>query len=311
MRIGYLSYVNPFAWSGGGEMVGRALITAGRAEHDVQVFALWPEPCLPAADGVTAWVVVDLNNIPARQARLDQRALRRVPRSIQHRFHQLVLRAMNGPFVHLDNAYVDVCHAAYLPCGPDDVGACPRSQEPSCHWSQGRLLYERARGCFFVSPLHAEMISRIHPVARERAQVLRPLLDPQPFIDARRSDRDIEHLFVGVLSEAKGLDALRRIDDLVVVTPYPPAVALPNAQIVVGVPPADMPAFFGRSRTFVFHSRWPEPFGRVVAEAALAGCRLEVTGLVGALSFGIDPARPELYAGAAEEFWRTTEELVA
>jgi glycosyltransferase involved in cell wall biosynthesis len=159
--------------------------------------------------------------------------------------------------------------------------------------------------------MHAEVVGNLQPAARRRAHIVRPVLDYRSFIDARRGHRDIKHLYVGALSEAKGLDSLREIDDLVVVTPHPPAISLPNATVIVGVPPADMPAFFGRSQTFVFHPRWPEPFGRVVAEAALAGCDLDVSGQIGAMSFGADLTDPALYEGAAEEFWESVEVLLS
>ena len=63
-----------------------------------------------------------------------------------------------------------------------------------------------------------------------------------------------------------------------------------------------------RARTFVFHPRWPEPFGRVVAEAALSGCELDTNDNVGALSYGVDLRDAAVYS-AAPDFWLAIESL--
>ena len=94
-----------------------------------------------------------------------------------------------------------------------------------------------------------------------------------------------------------------------------PRVALPvpeGANVVHGsCKYQDMPAVFGRARRFIFNPRWPEPFGRTVAEAALGGCELQVQGEVGALSFGRDLADPGFYLGACSEFWEHVERVLS
>lgn len=308
MRIGYLSYVDPLAWSGGGELVARALLAAAPAcGHEVQVVALWPRPRLRMEGRVEGWVLADLWNIPERQRRIDQRLRRRLPGTAAWRFARILSEARAAPYVHLDNAYVDTCDLPYLPCnGEQAYDLCPLRPGVPCFRHTTRDLYERARATFFLSPLHERVVGRIQE-GRARAEVVRPPMDPAPLVAARRQHRDVENLFVGAWTEAKGADRLGSRDGLVVITGAPPGPGGPpvpaGARVHVGVPYSDMPAWFGRAKRFVYRARWPEPFGRVVAEAALAGCQLDVQGQVGALSFERDPSNPDLYAGAAEEFW--------
>lgn len=308
MRIGYVSYVDPLTWSGGGELVARALLAAAPASgHDVQVAALWPRPRLGIKGPVDGWILADLWNIPERQRRFDQRLKRRLPGAAAWRFARTVAQARAAPYVHLDNAYVDTCDLAYLPCNGDQpYDQCPFRPGLPCFRHTTRELYEQARATLFLSPLHARTVGRLQPT-RGRPEVLRPPMDTGPFSAAARPQRDIENLFVGAWTEAKGAGQLADRDGLVVVTAAAPSSAGPplpdGAEVHVGVPYGDMPAWFGRAKRFVYRARWPEPFGRVVAEAALAGCDLDVEGEVGALSFERGPADTHLYAGAAEEFW--------
>lgn len=308
MRLGYVSYVDPLTWSGGGEMMVRALLAAAPAcGHDVQVVAAWPRPRLRVRGRVDGWILADLWNLPERQQRLDQRVARRVPGTAAWRFARVVSRARAAPYVHLDNAYVDTCDLGYLPCnGAQAYDTCPLRPGVACFRHATAELYAQARATFYLSPLHARVVGRLQP-ARGRPEVLRPPMDPAPFLEAGGRRRDVEQLYVGAWTEAKGAAQLAGREGLVVVTGQPPRPAglpLPDgAEVHVGVPYAEMPAWFGRARRFVYQARWPEPFGRVVAEAALAGCQLDVEGEVGALSFDREPADTALYAGAAEELW--------
>lgn len=63
----------------------------------------------------------------------------------------------------------------------------------------------------------------------------------------------------------------------------------------------DMPALLASYETFVFLPTAVEPFGRLVVEAAAAGCKVVTNRLVGARYY-LEEA-PELLDGAADRFW--------
>lgn len=313
IRIGFASYVNPYAWSGGGELVTRELLNgAGRSGIDIQLHAVWPKPHFGKVD-VAFWLLTDVQNLPRRQRRIDQRFLSKVPRTRQWRFARVISKAIEDGFAHLDNAYVDTCDLPYLPCKGDRAyETCPFRPRTPCQRFASAHLYSDAKACYFVSPLHQEVVTTLQPVARSKARLLRPTIQPEPFLRAGHAgqQRDIENLFVGSFTEAKGSTELHEIPRLTIVTPAPPRDPPPEATVHVNVPPDQMPAYFARAKRFVFRPSWPEPFGRVVAEAALAGCDLDVEGQVGALSFSVPPSDLSLYRDAVDEFWGSILELV-
>lgn len=311
MNLGYVSYVNPLAWDGGGEQVARDLLGPAKDfGHEVTVWALWPQPHLPPPRKVDGWIVADARNLIVRQRRPDQRLLARLPATAGQRWRDQLRSALSGPYVHLDNAYVDTCDEAYLPCCGSPVGeCCPARPRRPCIRRQWSALYNRARLCCFVSPLQRDTTAALQPSVLGKAFVVRPTFNPTQFLHAAAAstERDIDVLYVGVISEGKGYHELVDIEGLTVVTPYRPNLALPRARVVVGIPHQEMPGWYGKAERFFFRPRWPEPFGRTVAEAALAGCHLDVRGRVGALSFDLPPSDPRLYEGAVEEFWRAVE----
>jgi glycosyltransferase involved in cell wall biosynthesis len=63
-----------------------------------------------------------------------------------------------------------------------------------------------------------------------------------------------------------------------------------------------MPALLARYETFVFLPTVIEPFGRLVAEAWAAGCRIVTNDLVGA-KYWIQND-PDAIETAAEDFWK-------
>lgn len=314
MRVGLVSYVNPFAWRGGGELGLRELVVAGRAQgHEVHVFSVWPRASgARHARRLDGWVLADIHNLPKRQVRVDQRLLARAPRTTQSAFRRVLEQALSERYVHFDNAYVDTCNQGYLPCGGGMASrSCPCTRGNPAFRVRASELYRGARACFVLSPLHAEIVRRLQPDLGGPVVIVRPTLDPEPFIRARRADRDIEWLWVGALTSAKGADRLGGLQGLTVIAPGKGHIEIPNASVVLGVPYEDMPRFFGRANRFVFRPRWPEPLGRVVVEAALAGCELHIEGSVGACSFEADLSDPAFYQGAREEFWTRLEEVLA
>lgn len=303
MRLGWVEYVNPMVWRGGGELIMRALIDDAPASGiDLELFSVWPEPRVGDAGAVDAWILVDVYNMPERQRRLDQRVERFLPWTAAGRFERVLRRAIDGRYIHVDNAYVDACSQPYLPCnGVGTVRDC--ALERRRHFAmESNRLYQRALANFCLSPLHGEILRVLHP-AMSQVRLIPPVLSPAPFLAARRTERDIEWLYAGVLTEAKGTDRLDDVSPLVMVTSSKTGPRPAHARVVTSVPYEDMPDWFGRAKRFVYRPRWPEPFGRVVAEAALAGCELEIEGRVGACSIAADLSNPATYEGSPQKFW--------
>jgi len=310
MNLNLVSYVDPTERCGGGEMMMGALVDAGKARgHRIGVVCVWPRASASRIRRADGWILADLHNLPRRQRRVHQRLLRRIPGTAQFRFVREITRALRaGRYVHVDNAYVDTCDQDYLPCnGIDALEKCPFIHGQRCFRLDTRVLYERARACVFVSPLHAAIVGRLQPSVRGKTIIVRPAIDATPFLENRQVKRDIEWLWAGTLTEAKGADRISARPGLVMVAPRPGPVRPVTDDVRIGLPYGEMAALFGRSRRFIYAPRWPEPFGRVVAEAALAGCELHLGGEIGALSFKRDLSSPEFYAGAQDEFWHQVE----
>ena len=56
-------------------------------------------------------------------------------------------------------------------------------------------------------------------------------------------------------------------------------------------------------KNFIFLPQWPEPFGRVVAEAAMCGCEIIGNSNIGALSYKKDLSSPLTYKNNNKIFW--------
>ncbi len=319
MKIDCLSYFNPLVYSGGGEMITRALIEEGRRRgHTVRLRTIRPRMDEGAGAADLYWLV-DVFNFPQTLK----------SRGAWLRFAPALLEdiATNRPFIHMSNAYVDVCNLGHLPCSGQAQAPCP-------HKSPARLVHNLAlrdfgRQCFaldplvrklfarsalnvYLSPLHQRTIEGILGDARGQAAfVLKPMIDNSAFYNQQR-ERDIEYLFVGVIGEAKGLVAMRERfgdKDIHFVGKIAPGEKLDFGTYHGSVSYSEIPHFMNRAKHFVFLPRWPEPQGRVVTEAAMCGCKLITNQNVGATSFPFDISNPANFARANEEFWDTIEQI--
>lgn len=300
-RINFLAYIDPFAWSGGGEAVTRALIDAGRRlGHDIRRTCVFPRPVDEGFDAPDFWFLADVHNVP-------ERWWRRIPRSLLDRI------VAHESYVHFDNAYVDICDLPYLPCNGDHAGDdCPFKRS---RWVGGRgcfrrrtaEMYRRARLNLFVSPLHQRTVERMLGEETVRpAMAMRPLIDTDRFRNMHLDRRDIGALFVGHLNEAKGAGNLASqfpTGDLTIAGRVGDARYAGLGRQLGEVPYDELPALMNRAQVLVHLPRWPEPQGRTVAEGALCGCTLLTNDRVGATSFGLDLADPATYAGAVDEAW--------
>jgi glycosyltransferase involved in cell wall biosynthesis len=318
MRLNCLSFLDPFVYSGGGEMITRRLIEHGRLlGHDIRITSVRPRRRAAHPDPDLT-LLIDVFNHGHSAASLG--AWRAFGEGV------LEAAAAAAPFVHLTNAYVDVCNLASLPCSGAAAAACPhkplslarqvllRDFGDRCFATSPlvRLLFENAALNVFLSPLHKRVTEQIlGGIALRRSLILKPLIDTRLFRNARRP-RDIEYLFVGVVSEAKGLSAMRERfnrSDIHLVGRLAPGVSVDFGHYLGPRPYSEIPSWMNRAANFVFLPRWPEPQGRVVAEAALCGCRLIANESVGALSFDFDLADPSNYNDGEALFWNAVQHL--
>lgn len=313
LKINFMAQINPLKVSGGGEMINRELIEAGtRLGHEIRVCSAFPEVENDFFIEADIYLLSDINNQPAAKNRLEWRLVADI--------------INNKPYVHLDNAYVDICDLPYLPCnGETDGEHCPykkglsflrrsRLKRRGCFAADSRKLYENSLLNVFLSPLHRRTVQHIIGVNSVGDFFeLRPTVDTSIFADQHRK-RDIDNLFVGPLNEAKGLEAIKRMfpdGNVVVVGPNSLRPDDVFGYRVGKVAYEDIPDYMNRAVNFVFLPRWPEPMGRVVVEAALCGCNLVTNDNVGAISFDFDIGDPVNLRGAADEFWKRVEAVVA
>ncbi len=318
MRIDCLSFLDPFAYGGGGEMISRRLIKYGRARgHDIRITSVRPRKT-NSHSRPDLTLLIDIFNYGHTFLSLG------AWRSFGDRF--LDAACARAPFVHLTNAYVDVCNLRWLPCCGASVRQCPYKPLPLAHrmllrdfgdrcfatLPRVRRLYENAALNVFLSPLHKRITEQVLGGAISlRSLILKPLIDTDMFRNAG-GRRDIEYLFVGVISEAKGLAAMRERfghTNIHLIGRLAPDARLDFGHYLGALPYAQIPLWMNRAKNFVFLPRWPEPQGRVVAEAALCGCHLVANNNVGALSFDFDLADPSNYTDGEALFWQAVESL--
>jgi glycosyltransferase involved in cell wall biosynthesis len=314
MRVNWLSYIDPFAWEGGGEAIARGLIDCGRRRgHEIRFSSVYPKPVYDFQNDEAINVLVDIHNMPRRRRRFPQEILDEV--------------VQNRRYVNVDNAYCGPCDLDdYLPCNGMPVSPCPFKRnalsailrrrsglgvilDKRCPVAERTRVYERASLNVFLSPLHARVVQRMTGVPDLHAYVLRPLIDTAMFHD-RGAARDIEYLFVGVISEAKGLDAMRqhfRDKPITLLGRLREGERVDFGTHIPHAPYEEVPMYMNRARHFVFLPRWPEPLGRVVIEAALCGCTLITNENVGATSFPFDIGDPDEYKNSADDFWSNVE----
>lgn len=320
MRINVVSFLDPFVYYGGGEMISRQLLEVGsRRGHDIRVSAMRPRRRL-LYDAPDLTLLVDVFNFAHSIKSLG------AWREFGVAFLDDV--TSRAPFVHLTNAYVDICNLPYLPCSGERLDGCPvkpalnvvkrfmiRDWGHDCFAQQPKVrrLYEQAVLNVYLSPLHRRITeSLLGSTQLPPSYILKPLIDTSRFFNEGRV-RDIEYLFVGVIGEAKGLEAMREQyghTDIHLIGRCAPGVKPDFGRYLGHVSYDEIPRYMNRAKSFVFLPRWPEPQGRVVAEAALCGCHIIGNENVGALSFDMDLAATQSYRGVEDDFWIRLEELV-
>ena len=300
-------------------MITRALIEEGRRRgHSICLRSVRPRVDEGIGQADLYWLV-DVFNFP--QTLKSRGAWLRFPNDLLEDI------ATNRPFVHMSNAYTEVCNLGHLPCSGQSRARCVHKSP--MRFVRNLALRDFGRECFaldplvrklfarsalnvYLSPLHQQTIEGVLGDARgQDTFVLKPMIDSAVFYN-RRKERDIDYLFVGLIGEAKGLAAMRerfRDTNIHFVGNIAPGEKLDFGTYHGSVPYSDIPHFMNRAKHFVFLPRWPEPQGRVVTEAALCGCNLITNENVGATSFPFDIANPANFVGAADEFWDSIERI--
>ncbi len=299
MKINYLAYLDPYRYSGGGEQINRKLIDEGRERgHDIRITS---KDGSSRHENPQLWFLSDVYNCPAEHNRS---------------LYPLIDSVVRGPtpYVHHDNAYVDLCWYGALPCnGRGMDGMTCHVKGAGCSVGRAGPLYHRAALCSFLSPLHRDV--HVGALGQKILSLGKTILVP-PAVDTGTfknlsGSRDIAYLSYGGQSEAKGyfniMNALPR-GAVTFIGGSSPELLRPGDGTYMGaVPQEKMPHVLNRAVNYVHLPRWPEPFGLIVAEAALCGCNLIVNENVGAISWKVDLADPRSYVDGCGRYWEELE----
>ncbi len=302
LRLNYIAYLDPFVYGGGAELIYRQLIEHGRVRgHDIRVSARrWGRASMFLGSRIDLHrepdltILADLWNVPNRPWRLDMRLIERVVAS--------------GRYVHIAGAWVDLCRRPDFPCG-----GCPERCPDACGRDRARWLYRNAIAGFFHSPLHRDRtIQVLGDGVLKNARLIYPCIDTNRFYNKHR-ERDIEYLYVGVISNYKGYQNIKQQfghrRDFVFVGRNVTGEKLFGEHWGV-LPQAQLPDLYNRAKRFVHLPEWVEPGGRGVVEAALCGCELVTNEKVGAMSFDMDISDPSEIRKSPDSFWDDIQCLV-
>jgi glycosyltransferase involved in cell wall biosynthesis len=307
VRITWLTYLDPFEFTGGGELHNRQLIETGRGRGHQITISPWlrrrPQRLLRRTR-LARRVSVDwsadlfvLANIRNHGPRRD-----RFPESIAER------ALASGRALVLADAWVDVC-AFDMPCH-GDRSLCPAN----CSRAWANKLYRGAWAAAFVSPMQRRMIEAVIDVPLPAVVLYsRPQIDTSRFRPLELT-RDIDVLYVGTINRAKGYyNLIDRFGEERLTFVGPNHLGEPVRGTWLGRMPYDaLPTVFNRSRTFAHLPHWSEPMGRAVVEAGLCGCELVLNDRVGVTSYEPrDWQDPDRVSTNAELFWSELEEAAA
>jgi glycosyltransferase involved in cell wall biosynthesis len=307
LRISWLTYLDPFVFSGGGEMHDRLLIEVGRRRGHRITISPWLRrraqrllrrahvlPHVPVDWDADLFVLANIRNHGPRRDRFPQG-------TVDHALS-------TGRAVILADAWVDVC-ALDLPC-QGKRESCPAT----CSRAFANKLYAAARAAVFVSPMQRTLIESVIDVPLPNTVIYsRPQIDTSLFRQLG-NERDIDVLYVGSINRAKGYENLiERFgpDRLTFVGPN--YLDEPIQGTWLGPMANDsLPEIYNRARTFAHLPRWTEPMGRTVVEAALCGCDLVLNDRVGVTSYEPQEWRePARVQGNAELFWSDLEDALS
>jgi glycosyltransferase involved in cell wall biosynthesis len=299
MKINYLAHLDPYRYSGGGEQVNRKLIDAARTRgHDVRITSKEGADQHPDPD---LWYLCDVYNCPSEH---------------NTTLYGLIDSIVRGsvPYVHHDNSYVDLCWYGAIPCNGQGMdGISCHIKGAACSVRRAAPLFQNAVLCSFMSPLHRDV--HVGALGKRLLPPDKTVLVP-PSVDIRifrnlGGNRDIQYLSYGGQSEAKGYHNIMKSfprGSVTFIGGNSRELLKPeDGQYLGSVPQDQMPLVLSQTRNYVHLPRWPEPFGLIVAEAALCGCHLIVNNNVGAVSWKLDLSDPKIYENSCGRYWQELE----
>lgn len=318
LKINYISYFDPRLHRGGGEMIAADVIEAGLMRgHTFTFSSVRPKISIDYDETADLDLVVDLFNYPATLRSLG------AWRDFSDSFKEKILK--REQFIHMSNAYVDICNLPYLPCSGDAKPIClfkdaanlaqkiaSKDLSSNCFSAKEKVrdFFGKSKLNIFLSPLHKDICLKVLNISNAASSfVLKPTVDNKKFYN-RNLARDIEYLFVGVISEAKGFYEMRKRfygQNIHFAGKIYPGINLDFGTYHGAIPYDQVPTLMNRAKNFVFLPRWPEPQGRVVIEAALSGCQLITNDKVGATSFDFDISKPENFKNPTQDLWDAIE----
>jgi len=324
MKINYIAYLDPFEYKGGGEINLRGVIERGRRRgHEIRITSAYKIRKTNLFSNPDLFILADIYNSPLTRRRLDENLITQIVKKEK--------------YIHFDNAYSEVCHRDYIPCNGKVNGEfcwfvkgrfdfrrgflrgiidCrdEKFRSKKCFSFHNLLLYKNSLLNVFVSPLHQHIISGFfgNEIIGNYFN-LKQRIDSKVFYN-RYTERDIDNLFVGVISEAKGWYEMRRrflgTGNITFVGSAARGIKIDFGYHIPYIPNEEIPLWMNRAKNFVFLPRWPEPAGRVVVEAALCGCNLILNENVGIMSFGSDLRDPKNFENPEEELWDKIESII-
>lgn len=308
MKINYVAYLDPFHFHGGGEMIMNDLLDyAKNIGFEINITSMRPFQNHYQKDADLT-ILCDIFNEPTLSKKFDLAFINEI--------------IENHIYIHFDNSYVDSCDLAYLPCNGESKEKCNhksifnlksniqrRTLSTKCFQANNIVhkIYKNSIANIFLSPLHYAQVSKMLDIQDRPYFILRPTVDTEKFYNTNQ-ERDVEYIFAGAISEAKGVENLKKYFEntdkkLLMIGKNIYGEELSFAEYTGFISYDEMPKYFNRAKNFIYLPRWPEPQGRVVVEAALCGCNLITNKNVGATSFDFDISDKENLRDAVKEFW--------
>lgn len=304
MKINFVSFLNPYRFNGGGELDNRMLLEEGKKMGlDIRAYARVSnkyihrliKPVRQLHNSPDIWILADLFNVPEYGLSYDKGFLEEI--------------INNQPYIHLDNAYVDICSKGALPCKGNKQNCVT-----GCGHGLSYELYKKSLLNVFLSPLHERTINGyFNNEFVNRSYVLRPLVDVTRFYNMHR-ERDIDYVYVGTISEYKGYSNIEsrfgKERNFLFIGKNATGRSLFGRHIPY-IENDQLITYLNRAKNFVHLPEWKEPMGRTVIEAALCGCGIIHNENVGACSFDFDIADPANIRHSSKDFWSRVREIVA
>jgi glycosyltransferase involved in cell wall biosynthesis len=302
MKINFVSFLNPYNFNGGGELDNRMLLDEGKKlGFDIKIFSRvnnkylnrFVHPQIESHDNPDLWILSDIFNVPEYHLTYKRGFLEQIIES--------------EPFIHIDNAYVDICSAGALPCDGNKNICTNNCGNPLTY-----KLYSRSLLNVFLSPLHSKTINSIFDNQFiEKSFIVNPLVNPTLFYNSYLI-RDIDYIYVGTISNYKGYENIKNRfgneKKFLFIGKNATSEKL-FGQHISYIKNSELVNYLNRAKNFVHLPQWKEPMGRTVIEAALCGCNIISNENVGACSFDFDISDPENIKNSAINFWEKVKSL--